>query len=59
MVSFSGVLTIRSVTYLGKIALAITDQEACLATATITNNNDLLGVGGWFGSVSGSRLVAG
>lgn len=44
-------------THLWEVALAVTDEQAGLATASIADNNDLLGVGGRLGYMGGGRLA--
>lgn len=44
--------------YLWEIALTVADEQAGLATATITDNNNLLGKGGRVCDVSRCRLAA-
>lgn len=44
-------------THLWEVALAVADEQASLAAASITDNDDLLGVGGRLGYMGGGRLA--
>lgn len=47
-----------ALSYLWKVALAVADEQARLAAAAVTDDDNLLGVGGRLGEVRRSRLAA-
>lgn len=47
------------VTHLWEVALAVADEQACFAAATVADDDNLLGVGGALGEVRSGRLTAG
>lgn len=44
--------------YLWKVSLAVADEEASLATASVSHNNNLLGIGWSLGDVCTGGLAA-
>lgn len=44
--------------YLWEVSLAVADEQAGLAAASIAYNNNLLGIGGRLGYMGGSRFTA-
>jgi hypothetical protein len=43
-------------TYLWEVAGAVTDQQTCLSASTVTDNNELLGVGWRLGNGRVARV---
>lgn len=49
---------LRESTHLREDALAVADQQTCLAAATVTNDNKLLRVCGRLSQASANRLAS-